>query len=136
MGRIVAIDYGNKRSGLAVSDELQIIATSLPTILTKELVPFLKNYHTVTGIDVFVVGEPKTLSNQPSETANTINQFVVYLKRQFPEIPVVRIDERFTTSIALNVIANSGLPKHKRQQKGLADGISATLLLQDYLARK
>jgi putative Holliday junction resolvase len=122
MGRVVAIDYGSKRVGLATTDALRMFATALD-----------KAYHAREIIETFVLGEPKTVKNLPSDTAAQIQEFAVHLQRTFPGIPVVRVDERFTSKIALQAIAKSDLNKKQRQDKGLVDQISAVLILQTYL---
>jgi len=133
MGRIVAIDYGRKRCGLAVTDELQIIATGLATVSAHELLDYLKNYASREKIEVFVVGEPKQLNNQPSEALQYIKPFITRLMKEFPSIPVEMLDERFTSRMAVQAMIDSGLKKKDRQDKSLVDTISATILLQSYL---
>jgi putative Holliday junction resolvase len=135
MGRILAIDYGTKRVGLAVTDPMQLFATALTTVASHELMTYLKAYCTKETVDCFVLGEPKTLKNEPSESAQKINEFAVYLQRSFPHTPISRVDERFTSSIASQTIAQSGMSKQKRQEKGRIDQISAVLILQTYLAQ-
>ena len=135
MGRLLAIDYGTKRVGLAVTDPMQLFATALTTVANHELMPYLKDYCSREKVDEFVLGEPKTLQNLPSESAQKINEFAVYLQRSFPGVPVKRVDERFTSSIASQTIAQSGMGKLKRQEKGRIDQISAVLILQTYLAQ-
>ncbi len=136
MGRILAIDYGQKRVGLAVTDKLQIIATVLTTVSSRDIISYLKNYVSKEKVDTFVVGEPKTMRYEDSESVKFINPFVKVLKKTFPDIPVERFDERFTSKIASQTIAHSGLKKKYRQNKALIDGISATLILQSYLESK
>lgn len=133
MGRVVAIDYGSKRVGLATTDALRMFATALDTVHSKDLMAYLKAYHAREIIETFVLGEPKTVKNLPSDTAAQIQEFAVHLQRIFPGIPVVRVDERFTSKIALQAIAKSDLNKKQRQDKGLVDQISAVLILQTYL---
>jgi putative Holliday junction resolvase len=133
MGRILAIDYGRKRTGLAVTDELRIIATPLDTVSSGKTIDFLKRYAASNTVDCFVVGESKDLRNNPSESARFIEPFVKTLKREFPAIPVERIDERFTSVIASRAIRESGLKKKERQDKGLVDQVSAVLILQSYM---
>lgn len=133
LGKIVAIDYGLKRTGLAVTDELQIIASGLTTVLTKELLKFLKDYVKTESVELFVVGEPKQLNNTASESEQLIIPFIDKLTKTFPKIPIKRVDERFTSKIAFQSMLESGLKKKKRQDKALIDEISATLILQSYL---
>ena len=136
MPRILSIDYGSKRVGLAVTDPLGIFATALDTVHSQELVAYLKAYHAREGISAFVLGEPKTVRNEPSQTAMQIQEFAVHLQRTFPGIPVHRIDERFTSKIALQAIAQSDLKKKQRQEKDRVDQISAVLILQTYLEQQ
>jgi putative holliday junction resolvase len=136
MGRILAIDYGQKRVGIAVTDQLQLIANGLTTILTPEIFSFLENYTKQEPIDVFVVGLPKQMNNEPSESMKYITPFVNGLKKRYPSIPVVFFDERFTSKIAQQTMLESGLHKKKRQDKALVDQISATIILQSYLESK
>jgi len=135
MGKVLALDFGKKRTGIAVTDDLQIIASGLTTVATKELIPFLKNYIKSNNVALFVIGEPKQMNNQPSESEVLIIKFIEKLKRNF-KIPIIRIDERFTSKMAMQTMINSGLPKKKRQNKALLDEISATIILQTYLEQK
>ena len=134
MGRILAIDYGTKRTGLAVTDEMQIIASGLTTVDTKELVLFLKEYVTAENVERFVVGLPKQMDNTASESEIYIQKFLKELAKSIPDVPVVRVDERFTSKMAFQTMIDSGLKKKQRQNKALIDEISATLILQSYLA--
>ncbi|GAA4306325.1 Holliday junction resolvase RuvX [Aestuariibaculum suncheonense] len=136
MARILAIDYGMKRTGIAVTDELQIIASGLTTVNTKELLPFLKDYTEKETVELFVVGEPKQMDNTASESEVLIQPFLEKLKKQFPNIPVYRVDERFTSKMAFQTMIDSGLKKNQRKNKALIDEISATLILQSYLYSK
>jgi putative Holliday junction resolvase len=133
MGRVLAIDYGIKRTGIAVTDPLRIIATPLETVLTHGLLPFLKAYTQCEAVDEFVIGMPKTLKNQDSEIAPQVRKFILTLKAAFPEKPVHEVDERFTSSMAQRVMIEGGMKKKDRQIKGNADKISATLILQSFL---
>jgi putative holliday junction resolvase len=133
MGRIVAIDYGQKRVGLAVTDEFKIIATSLATVPAAELMEYLRDYLSRNEVELFVVGEPKQMNNQPSESARFIEPFLRRLKTEFPGIPVARADERFTSRMAVQAIRDSGAKKKTRQDKSLVDTVSATIILQSYL---
>ena len=134
MGRIMAIDYGSKRVGLAVTDPLQIIATGLTTVHSKDLISYLEAYLKKEKVDCIVVGEPKTLQNEASDSARYIEPFVTHLKRKFPDIKVDRYDERFTSTLAHQSMLMGGLKKKDRANKETVDMISATILLQDYLA--
>ncbi len=133
MGRIVAIDYGQKRTGLAVTDELKIIATGLTTVRTVDLMDFLKEYVKKNNVECFVVGEPKQMNNTPSESAVYIEPFVKALRTGFPAIAVARMDERFTSIMATRTIREAGLKKKDRQDKALVDTVSATIILQSYM---
>ena len=133
MGRILAIDYGRKRSGLAVTDTLQLIATGLTTVPSGELVKYLSDYVSKEPVDLFVVGLPKQMNNELSENMIHIEAFVKHLKRIIPTIPVVFSDERFTSVLAHRAMLEGGLKKKKTQDKGLVDEISAVIILQDYL---
>ena len=133
MARILAIDYGTKRTGIAVTDELQIIASGLTTVDTKELIDFLKMYVSEENVELFVVGEPKQMNYEASESETSISKFLDRLKKACPEIPVKRIDERFTSKMAFQTMIDSGLNKKQRKNKALIDEISATIILQSYL---
>ncbi|OUR92263.1 Holliday junction DNA helicase RuvA [Flavobacteriales bacterium 34_180_T64] len=136
MGRIVALDYGTKRTGIAVTDELQIIASGLTTVSTKELLLFLKDYVAKEQVDLIVLGEPKQLNNEVSESEAFIRVFLTKLNKAIPEIPVTRVDERFTSKMAFQTMIDSGLTKKQRRNKALVDEISATIILQSYLSSK
>lgn len=136
MGRILAIDFGKVRTGIAVTDELQIIASGLQTVATSELIAFLKSYTASEHVELFVIGEPKQMNNEPSESEELIIPFLEKLKKAFPEIPIERVDERFTSKMAFQTMIDSGLSKKKRKNKALVDEISATLILQSYLYSK
>jgi len=136
MGRILAIDYGRKRVGIAVTDELKIIANSLTTVHSKDVIQFLKDYLSKEKVECFVVGLPKQMSGEVSESERFITPFVNQLKKVFPEIPVERYDERFTSKMASRTMIEAGLKKKDRQNKALVDSISATLILQSYLQFK
>jgi len=133
MGRILALDYGKKRTGLAITDELKLIASGLTTVATRELIPFLENYMAEEIVDLIVVGEPKQMNNDPSESEVLISSFLNKFTERFPEMPVVRQDERFTSKMAMASMIEGGLGKKKRQNKALVDEISAALILQAYL---
>lgn len=136
MGKIVAIDFGKKRTGLAVTDELQIIASGLTTVATHELLPFLTSYIEKNDVELFLVGLPKQMNNEASESETLIAPFIDKLQESFPRIPIHRVDERFTSKIAFQTMIDSGLKKKQRQNKALIDEISATLILQSYLYSK
>ena len=133
MGRILAIDYGEKRTGLAVTDPVRIIATALTTVATPTLLQFLKDYCAREQVDIFVVGKAMHMDGRPSESMQYIEPFVEELKKMFPEKEVVRIDERFTSKIAFQTMIDSGLKKKDRRNKGTIDQIAATIMLQDYM---
>ena len=136
MGRILAIDYGKIKTGIAVTDELQIIASGLTTVITKELILFLKDYTKKESVELFLVGLPKQMNNEPSQSEELIGVFLKKLKGVFPKIPIKRIDERFTSKMAFKTMIDSGLNKKQRKNKALVDEISATLILQSYLYTK
>jgi len=133
MGRILAIDYGLKRTGIAVTDPLRIIATPLETVLTAQLFSFLSLYTQKENVDEFVVGMPKTLKNEDSEIVPFIKKFVEHLKVKFPQKPVHLADERFTSSMAMKAMISGGMKKKDRQIKGNVDKISATIILQSFI---
>jgi len=134
--RILAFDYGTKRIGIAVTDPLQIIASGLDTIHPKDIIDYLKKYLQAEEVELFVVGEPKQMDGSPSRSAPHIKGFISTLKKHFPKIPVEQIDERFTSKMASEVVAQSGLKKSARQDKARLDTISATIILQTYLQKK
>ena len=136
MSRILAIDYGIKRTGIAVTDELQIIASGLTTIPSETAIPFLTAYFSEENVSKVIIGEPKQMNGEPSESTPIIEKFVAAFKTAFPEMKIDRVDERFTSKIAFQTMIDSGLKKKQRQDKGLVDEIAATILLQDYLTRK
>lgn len=136
MGRLLAIDYGTKRTGIAITDELQLIASGLTTVNTKELLQFLKKYFTSENVDVVLIGEPRQRDGTQSLIEVEIKKFVIILSEAFPKLKIVRVDERFTSKIALQTMIDSGLKKKQRQNKELIDEISATIILQDYLYKK
>lgn len=133
MGRIVAIDFGQKRVGIAVTDNLQLIANGLTTVETSKIFDFLRNYVAKETVDAFVVGLPKQMNNEESESMKYIKPFVAGLKNTFPSIEVHLFDERFTSKIAQQTMLASGLGKKDRQNKALIDQISATIILQSYM---
>ncbi len=136
MGRIVGIDYGRKRTGIAVTDTLQIIANGLATVASGDVVKFLADYAGREPVELFVVGLPKQMNNEPSENMKYVQAFVTHLKRTIPSVPVEFYDERFTSVLAHRAMLAGGLKKKKRQDKALVDEISATIILQAYLESK
>lgn len=136
MSRILAIDYGNKRTGLAVTDNLKIIATALTALHPKEVIPFLKNYIKKEEVECIVIGKPTNLDNTDNEIEKNVQSFIVDLKNNFPEIKIERIDERFTSKIAQRAIIDAGIKKMERRNKSLVDKTSATVILQSYLELK
>ncbi|UYW00339.1 Holliday junction resolvase RuvX [Flavobacterium agricola] len=136
MSRILAIDYGLKRTGIAITDPLQIIASGLETVDTVHIFVYLQKLLSDEDIQTVVVGEPKQLNGEASQSAPLIEAFLQKFKTKFPHIEVVRIDERFTSKIAFKTMIDSGLKKKQRQNKALIDEIAATIMLQDYLAQK
>ncbi|MCS4224859.1 MULTISPECIES: Holliday junction resolvase RuvX [Sphingobacterium] len=131
--RLMAFDYGTKRIGVAVTDPMQIIATALTTVHPQDIWTFLTDYLQTEQIETFVVGKPKQLDGSDSESASHVVGFMRKLKKTYPTIPVVEIDERFTSKMASAAIAQSGKKKKDRQQKGLVDTVSATIILQSYM---
>lgn len=134
MARIIAIDYGRKRVGLAVTDPLQLIATPLDTVPAHEAVAYLQRYVSENEVELFVVGEPKQMNGQPSESQQYITPFVNRLRKVFPDIPVVYEDERYTSVLAQRAIIEGGVKKmERRTNKGLVDKVSAVIILQSYM---
>lgn len=136
MSRILAIDYGKKRTGLAVTDPMQIIASGLTTVATTELMDFILNYVAQEKVERILVGHPKQMNNEDSENMKRIIPFVNLLKKKLPTIPVDLVDERFTSVLAHQAMLDGGLKKKARQNKALVDEISATIILQSYLEAK
>lgn len=134
--RILAFDYGTKRIGIAVTDPLQIIATGLDTVHPKDIIEYLKKYLEKEHVTLFIVGEPKRMNGESSQLEPHIKGFIGLLTKNFPEIPVERIDERFTSKMASSVVAQSGFKKTDRENKERLDTISATIILQSYLEKK
>jgi len=133
MGRLLAIDYGTKRTGIAITDELQLIASGLTTVGTYELLPFLKNYFASEKVDLIVVGEPTQKDGTPSQVEEEIQKFLKKFSEEIPNIPIFRVDERYTSKMAFQTMIDSGLNKKQRRNKALVDEISATIILQDYM---
>ena len=136
MSRILAVDYGKKRCGIAVTDPLKIIAGGLATVATSELLSFIKDYTTREQAETIGVGEPKQPNGQPSENLPRVRAFVAQLKKMMPTMPVEYYDERFTSVLAHKAMIDGGLKKKARQNKALVDEISATIILQDYMNSK
>ena len=136
MPRLLAIDFGTKRSGIAITDELQIIASGLTTVDTKNLLSFLKDYVSKETVELFIIGEPKQMNNDVSESEAAILVFIDKLSKDLPQIPIKRVDERFTSKMAFQTMIDSGLKKNQRKNKALVDEISATIILQSYLYSK
>ena len=136
MSRILAIDYGKKRTGIAVTDILQIIANGLTTVATPDLMDFLLDYVKKEPVERIIVGHPKQMNNEDSENMKRIVPFVNLLKKKLPQIPVEMVDERFTSVLAHQAMLDGGLKKKARQDKALVDEISATIILQSYLESK
>jgi putative holliday junction resolvase len=135
VARILAIDYGKKRTGLAVTDPLQIIANGLDTVQTHQLFDFLQKYCETEEVETFVVGEPKNLDNTPAEVHHLVMKMVEQLQTKFPQVEIALHDERFTSKMASRAILESGVNKKKRQDKALVDKISAVIILQSYLEK-
>lgn len=133
MARVMALDYGVKRTGIAVTDELQMIASGLTTVDTSSLLNFLEDYFKKEKVETVVVGEPKQKDNSASQSEVFIAEFLKKFAEKFPEMKLVRVDERFTSKMAFQTMIDSGLKKKKRQNKALVDEVSATIILQSYL---
>ena len=136
MGKIMAVDYGKKRCGIAVTDDMQIIASGLDTVETRNIFQFCTSYFTENRVEAIVVGLPTDLKGNLSEIEQEISGFIEKFKLQFPNVEVHRFDERFTSKMASFYISQSGKNKKKREEKGLIDKVSATLILQNYLEQK
>lgn len=136
MGRILAIDYGQKRVGLAVTDPLQIIANSLTTIKTKDIWEFLADYFQKEDVECVVIGYPKQMNNQASDSVRYINPFLGKFQKVYPKMEIKQVDERFTSKMAFQTMIDAGLKKKARQNKELVDTISATIILQSYLEQR
>jgi len=133
MSKILAMDYGKRRTGIAVTDDMQIIASGLTTVNTDVLFEFLENYLKNEKVELFLIGEPKQMDYTVSESEKLILPFIDKLKKKFSQIPIKRVDERFTSKMAFQTMIDSGLSKKQRQNKALVDEISATIILQSYL---
>jgi putative Holliday junction resolvase len=133
MARIMAIDYGKKRVGLAVTDPMKMIASGLVTVMAQEMIPYLRKYLQQEAVELFIVGEPKNLDGTNTDATAITAECIRILQKNFPAIPVKKIDERFTSKMAFQSMLQSGMKKKDRQNKALIDEISATILLQNYL---
>jgi putative Holliday junction resolvase len=133
MARIICIDYGGKRTGLAVTDPLQIIASALTTVATKDLFPFLKEYFAKEPVDLILIGEPLNLDDTATHATPLVAEAVKRLQKEFPQIPLKKVDERFTSKMASRAMVEMGMKKKDRQVKGNIDQIAATIMLQEYL---
>ncbi len=134
MSQILAMDYGAKRTGIAVTDDMQIIASGLTTVATESLLEFLDSYVKKEKVELFLIGEPRQRDNSPSDIEYEIRPFLKKLSAKFPDIPIERVDERFTSKMAFQTMIDSGMSKGKRKNKALVDEISATIILQSYLS--
>lgn len=135
LARILAIDYGHKRTGIAVTDPLQIIATGLTTVESHRLIPFLKDYLRTEPVERIIIGEPKNLDDSDTHATPLVKKIIEQLEKNFPAIVVEKVDERFTSKMASRAMIEMGLKKKKRRDKALIDEIAATILLQEYLAK-
>lgn len=136
MARIICIDYGGKRTGLAVTDPLQIIATSLTTIETKELIPFLKKYFQEEQVELILIGEPLNLDDTDTHATPLVRAAIVKLQKEFPAIPIRKVDERYTSKLASRAMVEMGMKKKDRRVKGNVDMIAATMMLQEFLQQR
>jgi putative Holliday junction resolvase len=136
MARILAFDYGTKRIGIASTDPLQIIANSLDTVHPKDIVVYLKKYLASESVEAFVIGIPKTLQNEESSNSQNVKAFINLIRKNFPEMPLYGVDERFTSSMALDVMITGGMNKKDRRDKANVDKISATIILQSFMEQK
>ena len=135
MARILSIDYGLKRTGLAVTDPLQIIATGLTTVESKQLIPFLKDYFAREEVELIIIGEPKNWDDSDTHATPLVEKFVKQLQKNFPNIPIKKVDERYTSKMAKDAMLEMGLKKMQRRNKKLVDEIAATIMLQEYMQR-
>lgn len=136
MGQILAIDYGKVRTGIAVTDDMQIIASGLTTVETPKLIDFLKKYFSENSVDEVVIGLPTDLKGNMSDIETEIQKFILVFEKEFPDKIINRLDERFTSKMASFFISQSGKNKKQKQEKGLIDKVSATILLQNFLDQK
>ena len=133
MARIICIDYGFKRTGLAVTDPLQIIATGLTTVDSKTMIAFLKDYFSREEVELIVIGEPKNWDDTDTHATPLVEKFIKELQKHFPKMPIKKVDERFTSKMAKDAMLEMGMKKKQRREKGLVDEIAATIMLQEYL---
>jgi RNAse H-fold protein YqgF len=133
LGRILSIDYGKKRTGIAVTDPLKIIATGLTTVETPKLLAFLKEYISKEPVETIIIGMPSNLDDSPTHATPLVQSFIKQLNKTFPAIPVVEVDERYSSKMASQAMIEMGMKKKQRQNKGMIDEIAATILLQEYL---
>jgi putative Holliday junction resolvase len=133
MPRIIAIDYGLKRTGLAVTDPLQIIATGLTTVPSKELIPFLKKYFASESVELIIIGEPKNWDDTDTHATPLVKQCIKELQKNFPHLPIKKVDERYTSKMAKQAMIDMGMKKMQRRNKAIVDEIAATIMLQDYM---
>lgn len=136
MGRIICIDYGGKRTGIAVTDPLKIIASALTTIPTTEFIPFLKNYFATEAVELILIGEPKNWDESDTHATPMVKKAIAKLRKTFPHIPVQTVDERYTSKMASQAMVEMGMKKKDRRQKGNTDQIAATIMLQEYLGHQ
>lgn len=135
MGRILAIDYGRKRVGLAVTDPTQVIANGLDTVRTHDIIPYLRSFFQDEEVEKIVIGYPVQMNNKPSESTRYIDPFIKQLHKEFPEYPIEKVDERFTSKMALQAMIDGGVKKKDRRNKALVDKVSAVIILQSYLEK-
>ena len=135
MSRILSIDYGLKRTGLAVTDPLQIIATGLTTVESKQLIPFLKDYFAKEEVELIIIGEPKNWDDTDTHATALVEKIIKQLEKNFPKIPIKKVDERYTSKMAKDAMLEMGLKKMQRRNKKLVDEIAATIMLQEYMRR-
>jgi putative Holliday junction resolvase len=136
MARIIAIDYGLKRTGLAVTDPFQIIATGLTTIESPRLINFLKDYFSREPVELIIIGDPRNWDDSDTHATPLVREVIVRLKKKFPTIPVETVDERYTSKMASQAMIDMGMKKMQRRNKALVDEIAATIMLQEYLEKK
>ena len=135
MGRIMAIDFGGKRTGLAVTDPLQIIANGLTTVETKKLMEFLKKYFSQETVDKVIIGDPKNWDDSDTHATPLVKSFIEHFQKEFPQIPIETVDERFTSKMAKQAMLDMGMKKKQRRDKAMVDEIAATIILQEYMER-
>jgi putative Holliday junction resolvase len=133
MARLLCIDYGLKRTGIAVSDPLQIIATGLTTVPSHELINFLKNYFKEEAVELIIIGEPKNLDDSDTHATPLVRQIIKRLEKEFPMLPIKKVDERYTSKMAKQAMIDMGMKKKDRRNKGTVDEIAATIMLQEYM---